>query len=592
MDCLPKEKIQEPPSSPAARASVSDRPASVLIVDDDAQVCHLAKRILGKSFRVEACRDGGKAVEEAERMRPDLILLDINLGEVTGFDVLRALRESAAAGEIPVMFLTGERDEKTEIECFRNGAADFVRKPFVPEVLLQRTKRIIALDRLQRDLQSEVRRQTLRAERLTREMMLALSKTVDAKDHYTNGHSERVAAYSAEIARRMRKSAAEQEQIYEMGLLHDVGKIGVSEEIINKTTRLTDEEFAIIQRHTVTGSEILSMITDMPELACGARSHHERYDGRGYPDGLKGNEIPEAARIICLADCYDAMTSTRTYSTPRPQAAVRAEIERSAGTQFDPKIAAVLLQMIDEDRDYRMTERTADISVWQGSGRLWQPAERAPDPDAGGLPDREEQTGLPDWLRAVAGLDTERGLLHCGTADTYLDTLAIYAKNAAASADEIEGCWRAGDAENTVTRVHALKSMSRAIGAEELGALAEKLELAGKAGDMRTLRAELDGLLARFRALGAALAPLLPSGGVSAAPSDDLPLISDAELREAWDTLRELAANWDADSIRLVLESLSAYRLPPEAEARMSGIKAAAAAFDWERTGELLENRG
>lgn len=194
------------------------------------------------------------------------------------------------------------------------------------------------------------------AEQLTREMMLALSKTVDAKDHYTNGHSERVAKYAKEIALRMGKSPEEQEKIYEMGLLHDIGKIGVSEEIINKTSRLTDEEFAQIKEHTVIGSSILRQITAMPELADGARSHHERYNGKGYPDGLKGEEIPEAARIICLADCYDAMTSTRTYSRPKAQEEVRAEIERCKGSQFDSAIADIMISMIDDDTDYRMHE--------------------------------------------------------------------------------------------------------------------------------------------------------------------------------------------------------------------------------------------
>lgn len=195
-----------------------------------------------------------------------------------------------------------------------------------------------------------------RAEKLTREMMLALSKTVDAKDHYTNGHSERVAKYAKEIARRIGKSAEEQEKIYEMGLLHDIGKIGVSEEIINKTSRLTDEEFAQIKKHTEIGSTILRQITVMPELEKGARNHHERYDGRGYPDGLSGEQIPEAARIICVADCYDAMTSTRTYSTPKPQEVVRAEIVRCKGSQFDPQIAEIMLSMIDDDKNYTMHE--------------------------------------------------------------------------------------------------------------------------------------------------------------------------------------------------------------------------------------------
>ena len=195
-----------------------------------------------------------------------------------------------------------------------------------------------------------------RAEEMTREMMLALSKTVDAKDHYTNGHSQRVAKYAMEIARRMGKSPEEQEKIYEMGLLHDIGKIGVSEEILNKTTRLTDEEFAKIKQHTTIGYSILRQISVMPELAEGARSHHERYDGRGYPDGLKKDAIPQSARIICLADCYDAMTSTRTYSRAKQQDEVRAEIVRCKGSQFDPEIADIMISMIDDDTEYTMHE--------------------------------------------------------------------------------------------------------------------------------------------------------------------------------------------------------------------------------------------
>ncbi|MBQ7679999.1 MAG: HD-GYP domain-containing protein [Butyrivibrio sp.] len=193
-------------------------------------------------------------------------------------------------------------------------------------------------------------------ERLSQEVLLALSKAVDAKDHYTNGHSGRVAEYAREIARRMGKSEQEQEEIYDLGLLHDIGKIGISEEIINKKGRLTDEEFAEIKRHTVIGWDILKTITEIPWLSKGARWHHERYDGRGYPDGLSGTEIPEEARIICLADSYDAMTSKRSYSFPRAQAEVRAEIDRCRGTQFDPDIARYLLDMIDEDTEYQLRE--------------------------------------------------------------------------------------------------------------------------------------------------------------------------------------------------------------------------------------------
>ncbi|MCR4907581.1 MAG: HD-GYP domain-containing protein [Lachnospiraceae bacterium] len=197
--------------------------------------------------------------------------------------------------------------------------------------------------------------------RLSQEVMLALSKAVDAKDHYTKGHSERVAGYAREIARRLGKPENEQEEIYSMGLLHDVGKIGVQEELLNKKGGLTKEEFDIIKSHTTTGWEILKTITEIPGLSTGARWHHERFDGTGYPDGLSGKAIPEEARIICLADCYDAMTSKRSYSYPRAQGDVKAEIIRCSGTQFDPDIAKVLVEMIDADKDYQLRELQREL---------------------------------------------------------------------------------------------------------------------------------------------------------------------------------------------------------------------------------------
>ena len=191
---------------------------------------------------------------------------------------------------------------------------------------------------------------------LSKEVMYALSQAIDAKDHYTNGHSLRVAQYGMEIAKRLGKSEKEQEDIYCMGLLHDVGKIGIRAEILNKKGKLTKEEFDIIKSHTIAGYDILKSIKEIPELAIVARSHHEKYDGTGYPDGLKGEEIPENARIICLADCYDAMTSRRSYSYPKPQAEVRAEIIRCRGNHFSPEIADVMVAIIDDDTEYQLRE--------------------------------------------------------------------------------------------------------------------------------------------------------------------------------------------------------------------------------------------
>lgn len=192
---------------------------------------------------------------------------------------------------------------------------------------------------------------------LSEQIVEALVGIIDAKDKYTNGHSERVAEYSREIARRMGKSKEEIDRIYYAAMMHDVGKIGVPDEIINKPSSLTPEEYGIMKEHSMTGYSILSTISQMPELATAARNHHERYDGKGYPDGLTGGSIPEIARIICVADCYDAMSSNRSYRNKLPREKVREEIMKGCGTQFDPDAARIMLEMIDEDPDYLMSER-------------------------------------------------------------------------------------------------------------------------------------------------------------------------------------------------------------------------------------------
>lgn len=187
----------------------------------------------------------------------------------------------------------------------------------------------------------------------------ALASAIDAKDPYTNGHSRRVAEYSLKIARAMGKTEEECEKVFFAGLLHDVGKIGVPSSIINKKGRLTDEEFEQIKQHPVKGGQILSSIKQSPWLSIGARYHHERYGGNGYPEGLKGEQIPEVARIIAVADAYDAMTSNRSYRNAIPQHVVREEIVKGMGTQFDPEAAKAMVHMIDVDSEYKMQERIA-----------------------------------------------------------------------------------------------------------------------------------------------------------------------------------------------------------------------------------------
>ena len=207
------------------------------------------------------------------------------------------------------------------------------------------------------------------SQRLFEQTATALVSAIDAKDEYSRGHSQRVADYSEKIARFLGKSEEECRKTYYAALLHDVGKIGISDNIINKDGEPTEEEYKIIMQHPIIGEQILSSITEYPYLSIGARYHHERYDGKGYPEGLKGEDIPEIARIIAVADTYDAMTSSRSYRDALPQLVAREEIVKGAGTQFDPYFVRIMQHVIDLDLEYLEREKMA-IKELSGKSEL------------------------------------------------------------------------------------------------------------------------------------------------------------------------------------------------------------------------------
>ncbi|WP_027203974.1 HD domain-containing phosphohydrolase [Butyrivibrio fibrisolvens] len=333
----------------------------VVVVDDDAIILKNANTVLtGAGFKVTCLKSGRLLLDYVVRNKIDMLLLDIKMPELDGFETMRLLRKwekDNGVKEIPVIFFTANDDCKSETMGLSLGAMDFIRKPFVAEVLTLRVRHLLDLIRLQRDLHAEVERKTKEVEGLSLHVVHTLADAIDAKDAYTKGHSGRVAEYSREIAKRYGYSEERQDEIYMIGLLHDVGKIGVPDAVINKPGRLTDEEFEKIKTHPGRGAKILQNIEEMPKLAIGARWHHERYDGRGYPDGLSGEDIPEEARIIAVADAYDAMTSNRSYRGIIPQDVVKSELEKGSGTQFDPRFAAIMLEIIKEDTDYKLHEQ-------------------------------------------------------------------------------------------------------------------------------------------------------------------------------------------------------------------------------------------
>lgn len=334
----------------------------ILVIDDDTMNLTVAGMILREAgFQVSCAPSGAKALSMLWDQQTDLILLDVHMPGTDGFAVMRILNAHPDYRTIPVIFLTADNEKDTEIECFRIGAADVIVKPFVAEIMTARIKRVLQMSQLQKHMREEVAKQTAQAEerrrkveRISTQVMRVLAKAIDARDPFTQGHSMRVAKYAQELALRAGCSFEDQRMIYQMALLHDIGKIGLTDAVINKQGKLTASEYELMRQHPVAGAEILQGMTDFPQMAVGARWHHERFDGNGYPDGLRGTDIPWPARLLAVADAYDAMTSVRSYREPLPQDKVRAEIVRCSGTQFDPGYARLMLEIIDEDTEYKL----------------------------------------------------------------------------------------------------------------------------------------------------------------------------------------------------------------------------------------------
>ena len=348
----------------------------ILLVDDDPVNLKRAQLILAKEgYAIAATLSGRQALSFLDKRIPDIILLDINMPEMDGFEVLERIQENDRWKEIPVIFLTADNDQETEVKGLRAGALDFVTKPFMEDIVKQRVKHLLELNHLQKQLKEEVARQTAKAEERRRQVeemsfqtVHALADAIDAKDKYTNAHSTRVSTYSVALAEELGWDKSRISDLKYAALLHDVGKIGVSDAILNKPGKLSDVEFSIIKSHTISGADIMKSITSVPGAVEVARHHHERYDGKGYPNHLAGKDIPDMARIVCIADSYDAMNSRRVYRAALSKEVIRNELVNGSGTQFDPDYVEVFIRMLDEgkltnieeaDRLAHMTEDSA-----------------------------------------------------------------------------------------------------------------------------------------------------------------------------------------------------------------------------------------
>ncbi|MCH5343701.1 MAG: diguanylate cyclase [Acetatifactor sp.] len=332
----------------------------VLIVDDDEFNLRVAGDILKEKYSICTAQSGDETLDFLEENLPRLILLDLHMPGIDGRETMRRIQGNEKWKKIPIIFLTSDSKPETENECLVLGAMDFITKPFVPMVMLSRISRIMELVELQNDLELKLEEKTEMVEKVSLNSIMVIANAIDAKDTYTSGHSSRVAKCSAAIARQLKWSEKEVQNIYYVALLHDIGKIGVPDAILNKPSRLNNEEFEVIKKHPVIGNDILKDIHMIRSVAEGALYHHERYDGRGYPFGLTGEEIPYCARIIGIADAYDAMTSNRIYRHRLSQENVIKEFEKGKGTQFDPALTDLFLEMLRDGFDVTKERRAVN----------------------------------------------------------------------------------------------------------------------------------------------------------------------------------------------------------------------------------------
>jgi len=321
---------------------------SCLVVDDEPRLRSILTRLLtSEGF---ACREAGSGREALEAMASepaDLVVSDIRMPEMDGTQLLAALREGWP--DTAVVMVTAVSDVASATLCLTQGALDYVAKPFQVEDVRARVRQALEKRRLilenrdyQHNLERKVEAQAQRISELFVQGVQSLAHALEAKDPYTRGHSARVATYATGVARALGLDAVLVEELRLGAELHDVGKIGVREAVLNKPARLTEEEYLHIMEHTVIGEKILTpLLRDRPRILQIVRSHHEKVGGGGLPDGLAGEAIPLPARIVTVVDAFDAMTTGRAYRPARAPAAALEELRREAGSQFDGRLVEV-----------------------------------------------------------------------------------------------------------------------------------------------------------------------------------------------------------------------------------------------------------
>jgi putative two-component system response regulator len=369
----------------------------IIMVDDDLTNLSVAKNSLTDKYDVFTVPSGKKLFQILERIIPDMILLDIEMPEMNGYEVIKVLKSNSATAHIPTVFLTANIDPESEVKGLNLGATDYITKPFSQELLLKRIEVHLLVEAQKKelmdyshDLEKLVNKKTLTLFQMQNSILKTVAELVESRDHITGGHIERTQSYLHLFVNLLLDHGIYSEELSTWDInqfimssqLHDVGKISIRDNILMKPGRLTDDEFEEMKKHTIYGMKIMEKIeSSMPEYAflrhakILASSHHEKWDGTGYPNHLKGEEIPLQGRLMAIIDVYDALTNSRPYKEAFTHEEALESIVNNSGTQFDPVLCDVFIQ---HEKDFKSLTDSGAMVFQQAPGTAdWESVSQA-----------------------------------------------------------------------------------------------------------------------------------------------------------------------------------------------------------------------
>ncbi|MCL1074553.1 response regulator [Shewanella dokdonensis] len=329
--------------------------ATILVVDDTPENIDILVGILGNDYKLKVAIDGPKALAVAKRDPPDLVLLDVMMPGMNGYDVCSELKKDPLTAHVPVIFVTALSEDADETLGFQLGAVDYITKPVSAPIVQARVKNHLALYDQKRLLEQQVQERTHELRETRLEIIRRLGRAAEYKDNETGLHVIRMSNYARLLAIQLGLPERFCELVYNAAPMHDVGKIGIPDAILRKPGKLDAEEWVIMKRHAEFGAEIIGEHPD-PLLQLSrsiALTHHEKWDGSGYPKGLTGEAIPIEGRIVAVADVFDALTSVRPYKQAWSTADAMAYIEEQAGKHFDPELVRQFREILPQVTDVR-----------------------------------------------------------------------------------------------------------------------------------------------------------------------------------------------------------------------------------------------